>query len=57
MLIVAGRPWADRFLTEAWIQRLFVQLGDFFQQRLGLGLGGENAMHRGQGEGTKTDGV
>lgn len=55
MLIVAGRAWADRFVAQTRIQRLLVHLGDCVQKRFGLGLGGENAAHRGQGEGAEAD--
>ena len=55
MLIVAGRAWTDRFLTQARIESVLVQFGKFVQQRPGPGLGGQDAAHGGQGEGAEAD--
>ena len=57
MLIVAGRAWADRFVAQARIERVLVQFGQFVQQRLGLGVGGQDAAYGGQGEGAEADGT
>ena len=44
-------------LAQARIESVLVQFGKFIQQRLGLGLGGEDAAHGGQGEGAEADGT
>jgi hypothetical protein len=56
MLIVAGRPWTDRVGAQQRVQRVTMQLGEFIQQRLGLGGSGEDAPHRRQGEGAEANG-
>ena len=57
MLVVAGRAWPDWFLTQAWIEGVLVQLGEFLQQRFGPGLGRQDAAYRRQGEGPEANGT
>ena len=57
MLISAGGSRTNRFLTQAGIQRVPLQVGEFIQQRLGLGGGREDAADRRQREGTEADGT
>lgn len=57
MLVVAGWAWTDRFLTQARIEGVFVQLGEFVQEWFGPGLGCQDAAHGSQGEGAEADGT
>jgi len=57
MLVVAGRAWPDRFLTQAGIEGVLVQLGESLQRRFGPGLGRQDAAYRCQGEGPEADGT
>ena len=57
MLIVAGRAWADRVFAQAGIERVLVQVGEFVQERFGLGGGGQDAADGRQGEGAEADGT
>ena len=57
MLIIAGWAWTDGVFTQSGIERLAMQVGEFVQERLGLGLGGEDAADRRQGEGAEADGA
>lgn len=56
MLIVAGRPWANRVFAQQRVQRFPVQVGEFIQKGLGFGRGGENAPHGSQREGAEANG-
>src|SRR5580658_2887609 len=55
MLIGAGGPGTNRLLAQAGIERLLLLVGEFLQERLGLGVGGENTADRRQREGTEAD--
>src|SRR5262245_16324734 len=55
MLVVAGRTWADRFLAQARIESILVQVGEFVQERFGFGLRRQDAADGGQGEGAEAD--
>ena len=57
MLIITGWPWADHVLAQQGIERFTLQVGEFVQERLGLGLGGEDAADRRQGEGAEANGA
>src|SRR5579863_9370987 len=57
MLIVAGGTRADRFLAQAGIERLPMEIGEFVEQGFRLGTGGENAPDCRQGEGAEADGA
>ena len=57
MLIVAGRPWTDGVGTQQRVQCFTMQVGEFIQERFGLGVSGEDASHRRQGEGAEADGT
>src|SRR6266498_4078335 len=57
MLIVDGWAWANRFLAQTRIEGVQVQLSEFVEQRLGPGLGCQNAADGGQGEGAEAEGT
>src|SRR5262245_23528311 len=57
VLIVAGGTRADDVFAQAWIEHVAVQSGEFIGQRLGPGVGGQDAANRGQREGTEANGA
>src|ERR1700680_5021613 len=57
MLIIAGRAWANRFLTQAGIECFTMQVSESCEQGCRLGTGGEDASDRRQGEGAEADGA